>query len=41
MLKILGGRGNGKTKKLMQIVSERPGAAYVSTNPDAAKYKAK
>lgn len=41
MLKILGGRGNGKTKELMRIISEQPNAAYVCSNPDAAKYKAK
>lgn len=41
MLKILGGRGTGKTKALMREVASHPGAVYVCTNPDAAAYKAK
>lgn len=40
MLKILDTKGSGKTKKLMREVASHPGAAYVSSNPDAARYKA-
>ncbi len=41
MIKILGGRGTGKTKALMREVASHPGAIYVCTNPDAAQYKAR